>query len=92
MNSASSPGTFGKRPSFQSSLACSIRSFELETKFHQMCRSPSSGAPPKSAMRASVIECRRCHTLQTHPLYGVSRCSGRVMRTSFPQHPVIASR
>ena len=49
MNSASSSGTFGKRPSFQSSLVCSIRSFELETKFHQMCRSPSSGAPPKSA-------------------------------------------
>src|SRR5262249_32648242 len=32
MNSTSSPGTFGKRPSFQSRFACSIRDSELETK------------------------------------------------------------
>jgi hypothetical protein len=49
MNSISSPGTFANRPSLQSRLACSMRSFELETKFHQMCRGPSSGAPPMSA-------------------------------------------
>jgi hypothetical protein len=35
MNSAS-PGTGGNLPCFQSSFACSIRSLELETKFHQM--------------------------------------------------------
>ena len=34
MNSVS-PGTFGNRPSRQSAFACSIRSIELETKFHQ---------------------------------------------------------
>ena len=34
MNSLS-PGTAAKRPSRQSALACSIRSRELETKFHQ---------------------------------------------------------
>jgi len=33
MNSLSSPTTFGKRPSFQSALACSIRSLRLDTKF-----------------------------------------------------------
>ena len=32
MNSAS-PGTGVKRPACQSAFACSIRSFELETKF-----------------------------------------------------------
>ena len=35
MNSVSS-GTASKRPAFQSCLACSIRSFEEDTKFHQM--------------------------------------------------------
>ncbi len=48
MNSRSSPGTMPKRPSFQSDLARSIRAGELATKFHQMCRSPSTGAPPMS--------------------------------------------
>src|SRR6516164_3283652 len=48
------PGTFGNLPSFQSRLACSILALELETKFHQMCRSPSIGAPPMSTMRASA--------------------------------------
>ncbi len=33
MNSRSSPGTVPKRPAFQSSFACSIRSREEETKF-----------------------------------------------------------
>ena len=41
MNSCSSPGTFGNRPSRQSRLACSILARELETKFQKMCRSPS---------------------------------------------------
>ena len=36
--------TIGKR---SLSFACSIRSFELETKFHQMWRGPSIGAPPQ---------------------------------------------
>jgi hypothetical protein len=35
---------FSNRPSFQSPFACSIRSFELDTKFHQICRLPSMGA------------------------------------------------
>jgi len=30
-----SPGTLGKRPSFQSRLACSNLAFELDTKFHR---------------------------------------------------------
>ena len=34
INSLSSPGIFPNRPSFQSNLACSIRSLELATKFH----------------------------------------------------------
>ena len=32
----------------QSSLAWSMRSFELETKFHQMCRGSENGSPPTS--------------------------------------------
>ena len=36
MNSLSSPGTMSKRPVFHSSLACSMRSFEEDTKFHQI--------------------------------------------------------
>ena len=51
MNSVSS-GTLAKRPVFQSSLACSIRSLLEETKFHQMCRGPSSAVPPRNIMRA----------------------------------------
>ena len=47
MNSLS-PGTLAKRPSFQSALAFSMRSFDDDTKFHQMCRGPSIGAPPSS--------------------------------------------
>ena len=43
MNSVS-PGTWPKRPSRQSCLAWSIRSCELDTKFHHMWRGPS-GAP-----------------------------------------------
>ncbi len=44
MNSVS-PDTASNRFSCQSVFACSIRSSELETKFHQMCLSPSA-APP----------------------------------------------
>ncbi|CFN78261.1 Uncharacterised protein [Bordetella pertussis] len=55
MNSVSSPGTtWPKRFLVQSSLACSMRSLLLETKFHQMKRGPSRGSPPTSAMRAAV--------------------------------------
>jgi hypothetical protein len=50
MNSVS-PGTGSKRPSAQSRLACSMRSVELDTKFHQMCRSPSMASPPRSINR-----------------------------------------
>jgi len=35
-------------------LACSILACELETKFQKMCRSPSIGAPPMRATRASL--------------------------------------
>ena len=45
MNSISSPGTLSKWPAFQSALACSMRSLREETKFHQMWRGPSMGAP-----------------------------------------------
>ena len=48
MNSVS-PGTAAKQPAFQSALACSMRSCELETKFHQICRGPSSGSPCDTA-------------------------------------------
>ena len=54
MNSTSSPGILAKRPFLQSSLARSMRSRELETKFHQTCRSPSSGAPPTSITRVGL--------------------------------------
>ena len=54
MNSLSSPGTLSKRPSFQSALACSMRSLREETKFHQMWRGPSIAAPPSSVSRASL--------------------------------------
>ena len=53
MNSTSSPGTLGNRPSFQSRRARAMRSLELETKFQSMCRSPSSGAPPTSTTRVA---------------------------------------
>ena len=46
MNSISSPGTLSKWPAFQSALACSMRSLRDDTKFHQMWRGPSIGAPP----------------------------------------------
>ena len=52
-NKLVSPGTGAKRPSCQSAFACSMRSFELETKFHQICRGPSSAAPPSSRSRAA---------------------------------------
>src|SRR4029077_4640773 len=53
INSLSSPGTVSKRASFQSALACSMRSLRDETKFHQMWRGPSMLAPPSSTTRAS---------------------------------------
>lgn len=49
---SSSPSTVPKRPSDQSDLACSIRSFEVDTKFHQICRGPSD-EPPITMMRLS---------------------------------------
>src|SRR5258705_551225 len=45
MNSLS-PGTASKRPAFQSALACSMRSWREETKFHQMWRGAAPAAPP----------------------------------------------
>src|SRR6185436_20478024 len=54
MNSISSPGTFSKWPAFQSALACSMRSLRDETKFHQMWRGPSIGAPPRMTKWVSV--------------------------------------
>ena len=47
INSLLSDGGNIIRPSFQSSLACSMRSLREETKFHQMKRSPN-GSPPNS--------------------------------------------
>lgn len=58
MNSVSSE-TGANRPILQSSFACSIRSFELETKFHQMCRAPSIRSPPRSIIRAWEDSCAR---------------------------------
>src|SRR4029077_787424 len=47
MNSGS-PGTLAKRFSLQSAFAFSMRSLLEDTKFHQMWRGPSIGAPPSS--------------------------------------------
>src|SRR5215471_2804857 len=58
MNSISSPGTLPKWPAAHSALACSIRSLREETKFHQMCRGPSMGAPPRIIRCASVTAWR----------------------------------
>ncbi len=49
-NSSSSPGTISKRPVLHSCLACSMRSFDDETKFHQMYRREFSASPPKIMM------------------------------------------
>ncbi len=54
MNSISSPGTLPKWPAFHSALACSMRSLREDTKFHQMWRGPSIGAPPTMTKCASV--------------------------------------
>src|SRR5215204_4833576 len=51
MNSLSSPGTSGKRPAFQSSLAWLIRSREEETKFQKTWRSVENASPPSSMTR-----------------------------------------
>ena len=50
MNSWLSIGGNAIRPASQSALACSMRSFRDDTKFHQMCRVPS-GSPPSSMRR-----------------------------------------
>src|SRR5690606_34183795 len=47
INSLSSLGGRINLPCFQSSLACSIRSFLDDTKFHQIKRSPK-GSPPNN--------------------------------------------
>src|SRR6185312_5872293 len=54
MNSISSPGTLPKWPAFHSALACSMRSLRDDTKFHQMWRGPSIGAPPTMTKCASL--------------------------------------
>src|ERR1700722_18546342 len=54
MNSFSSPGIRPNLPSFHSCLARSMRSLEDETKFHQIWRGPSSGAPPNNIARAGA--------------------------------------
>ena len=54
MNSISSPGTLPKWPAFHSALACSIRSLREETKFHQMWRGPSIGAPPHGGIAPGI--------------------------------------
>ena len=52
-----------------------MRSRELETKFHQMNRSPSSGAPPTSITRASL----RAWTSASSPSGSTAMCpSGSV--------------
>src|SRR5688572_6066285 len=47
MNSASSRSGSFMRPARQSAFACSMRSFDEETKFHSMNRLPT-GSPPSS--------------------------------------------
>ena len=47
--------TLANRSPRQSDLACSIRSFEELTKFHQIVRSPSIDAPPSSITFAAVV-------------------------------------
>src|SRR5258708_37407063 len=64
MNSVSL-GTCAKRPLFQSALACSIRSLEEETKFHQIWRGPSSASPPRNIIRTGFA------------LFTVMRSAGR---------------
>src|SRR5262249_61859486 len=66
MNSVSSPGTSVKRLWRQSSLACSIRSLEDETKFHQMWRALALGSPPSSIQRASALARHSTHTPSWH--------------------------
>jgi len=52
--SISSPGTLPKWPAAHSAFACSMRSLRDDTKFHQMCRGPSIGAPPTMTKWVSV--------------------------------------
>src|SRR5690606_38231029 len=54
INSASSIGGNIIRPCFQSSLACSMRSFRDETKLHQIKRSPRGSPPRISSVEASL--------------------------------------
>src|SRR3546814_11959148 len=57
MNVSLSFGGSTIRPCFQSSLACSIRSWLLDTKFHHIYRSPS-GSHPSSIKAVSALEIR----------------------------------
>ena len=66
MDSSSSPGTLGKRPSRQSSLACSMRSRLAATKFHHRWRSPSSGAPPNSTARLARTAAQGLRAWRNH--------------------------
>src|SRR4051812_18506245 len=61
-NSFSSRGTLGNALSLHARFAFSIASLELETKFHQMWRSPSRGAPPRSMTLAASGARRRAGT------------------------------
>src|ERR1700712_3869892 len=54
MNSLLSFGGSTIRPFFQSALACSIRSFRDDTKFHQIKRSPSDSPPSSITVDFSV--------------------------------------
>ena len=69
MNSVS-PDKLSKRPAFQSAFAISIRSFELDTKFHQICRGPSIGSPPNNIRRAPLF---RASSTTVSPGLNISR-------------------
>ena len=49
-----SPGTVSNDPSCQSALALAIRSFELETKFHQIYRSPTRATDDPDSNNGNV--------------------------------------
>ena len=72
MNSISSPGTLPKWPAFHSAFACSMRSLRDDTKFHQMWRGPSIGAPPQITRCASVT----AFTVNLSPGLNTRSCPG----------------
>ena len=88
MNSLS-PGTFAKRPSFQSALAFSMRSSDDDTKFHHMWRGPSSGAPPSSISLAARLGsprlpgCTLVVTLEPCAMCAAAAAAFRVGRVMF---------